>query len=199
MMNTGFSDDLELVIEDVDSEEEAEMSAKRERERIHATMKLIKQSIVDYLKYIGEDREFFQDGISDISDSFARWSYLHCMVTECQNNWLRVRNIFVGSSAAQDLCKRPLTVIDNHAPFKMAAGFIACRPPTNNIVTCQIDAVALGIAMKSVIRNVHVRIFSKPLKAKKSWSGGVNTRSNWFGMHCRHRATRRIWKYCSSD
>jgi hypothetical protein len=178
-------EDAAVVIEEVDSDEEAAKSVKtraKHRERENAAMDLIKQCIVDYLKHIGEDGEFFPDGIRDVAGAFELWSHYHCLMTECQSSWSRVRNVFVGSSHAYDLFRKPSIVLRACAPYNMAAGLVPYQPKLDNDAASKSEAVRMGIAMEDVIRKSHVALFSKPLETAKP--GRVVSTHGAVGMSC---------------
>jgi len=172
--------ELDFLIEEFDSDEETLISEEIEKKVGQAVMIKIKQCIADYIKHIGEDRGFFLKGTMDITDSFERWSYIHSIMTQCHSNWLRVRNIFIGSSSAYDFCRKPRSVMTYHAPFSMAAGLTTCRPNVTNALTS--EAMSLGITMENAVRNTHLKFFTKGLKIAKP--GQVVSTRGSFGMSC---------------
>lgn len=174
-----------LVIEQVDSDEEAAVSVKinvNQHGREHMTMDLIRHCIVDYLKHIGEDRDFFPDGISDLAGAFQQWSSIHFVMTQSPSNWSRVRNIFIGSSHAQDFFRKPSSVMRLCAPYNMAAGLVPYQVKMDNDAASKSEAVRMGIAMEDVICNTHVALFSQPLQTVKP--GQVVSTHGPVGMSC---------------
>lgn len=142
----------------------------------------LRKSIVGYLRHIGEDRCFFPDDISDITKAFEKWSHIHCQMTECQSNWSRVRNIFVGSSQAGDLAKKPFPTLTKCPPYNMTAGLSPYQPKPQHDTSYMAESIRMGNAMECTIRESHVALFSMPLKTSKP--GQVVATHGIVGMAC---------------
>lgn len=178
-------EDPAITIEQVDSDEEAAKSAKIKKppeEGDHETMDLLRQCMVNYLKHIGEDMEFFPDGITDVASAFEEWSYTHWFMTTDQSNWAKTRNIFVGSARSYDLFRKPSLVMETYVPFNMAAGVVPHQRKPANPAVCNVAAIRMGIAMEDVIRKTHVAVFADPLKTSKP--GRVVSTHSTIGMSC---------------
>jgi hypothetical protein len=174
----------DIVIEQVDSDEEAAKSEQIRSKRLRRgleTVDRIRQCIVDYLLHISEDVGFFPDGIRDVAGAFEQWSREHCRMTECHSNWSRTRSIFVGSSNAHDLFRKSSTVFKACAPYNLAAGLQRELKDDNGAASGS-PAVRMGIAMEDVVRDSHVSVFSKPLKTAKP--GRVVSTRGPVGMSC---------------
>jgi hypothetical protein len=175
----------EVKIEQIDSGEETTNSTnarKRCQETEQKVVHRLRKCIVDYLNYIGEDRGFFPDDIGDIAEAMGQWSQTHCLLTECQSNWSRVRHVFVGSSHAGDLVKNPFPVLRKCPPYNMAAGLLPYQSKQQLDLTPTVESIRMGLNMEDIIRASHVSLFSKPLKTSKP--GQVVSTDSMVGMAC---------------
>lgn len=159
----------DFTIEPVDSDEEEaktmQIKAKAQTQE-YALMKDIRLAIVQYVKHIGEDRSFFPYGITYVAEAFEQWSLFHCIMTECLCNWSRVRNIFIGSSVAHELLKKPYRVLRRYPIYNMTVGLPPYQHKKRDVHFSTADS-RMGLAMEDVIQKSHVAFFSKPLKPVK--------------------------------
>ena len=189
-------EEVPCMIEQVDSDEEVhciqqvhtgQMAGKMveakdywEREHICIMMEHVTLWISNYLRHIGEDWGVLTDGTTAIVEAFERWSVMHFIMTQCQISWSVTRNIFIGSSQAFSLFKRPATILRACPPYNVAAGIashqVSQQPPFSTEFT------RMGIAMEDVIREFHVALFSHPLKTAKP--GRVLSTRGPIGLSC---------------
>ena len=181
------NEDADFLIEDVDSDEEvkktADIAVRYTTKNCCVLMNDIRRSLVQYIRYIGEDRGFFADDTTHLAEAFENWTSLHSVMTEVNSTWSRIHSarVFIGSSRAHDLFKNPHRVLKCHPPYNIAAQLPPYQqqnyPPCFSTFDTQ-----MGIEMENIIRQSHVPFFSQPLEAVKP--GQVVSTHNMIGASC---------------